>query len=119
MHELSIALRLVELVEEQLHGEPPDTTISAVDIHIGALSSVVPEALQFAWGPATDGTRLAGAALRIKPQLIDAYVQRARAYEKQLKRDLALADLKRALSLADKPEDKATIQAELDRLTKQ
>ena len=67
MHELSIALRLVELVEEQLHGEPPDTTISAVDIHIGALSSVVSEALQFAWGPATDGTRLAGAALRIKP----------------------------------------------------
>jgi len=67
MHELSIALRLVELVEEQLHGEPPDTTISAVDIHIGALSSVVSEALQFAWGPATDGTRLAGATLRIKP----------------------------------------------------
>ena len=68
MHELSIALRIVELVEEQLAGEPPNTTVSAVDIRIGALSSVVPEALQFAWGPATDGTRLTGAALRITRQ---------------------------------------------------
>lgn len=67
MHELSIALRLVELVEEQLAGEAAETVVTAVDIRIGALSSVVPEALQFAWGPATEGTRLAGAALRIAP----------------------------------------------------
>ena len=65
MHELSIALRLVELVEEQLAGEPLATAVTAVDIRVGELSSVVPEALQFAWGPATDGTRLQGAALRI------------------------------------------------------
>lgn len=65
MHELSIALRLVELVEEQLAGEPPATTVAAVAIRVGDRSSVVPEALQFAWGPATDGTRLQGAALRI------------------------------------------------------
>ena len=67
MHELSIALRLVELVEEQLAGEPADTVVVAVDIRVGELSSVVPEALHFAWGPATDGTRLAGASLRILP----------------------------------------------------
>ena len=67
MHELSIALRLVELVEEQLAGEPADTVVVAVDIRAGELSSVVPEALHFAWGPATDGTRLAGALLRITP----------------------------------------------------
>ena len=67
MHELSIALRLVELVEEQLAGEAAETVVTAVDIRIGALSSVVPEALQFALGPATEGTRLAGAALRIAP----------------------------------------------------
>jgi Zn finger protein HypA/HybF involved in hydrogenase expression len=65
MHELSIALRIVELVEEQLADEPPGTTVSAVDIRIGDLSSVVSEALHFAWEPATEGTRLAGAALRI------------------------------------------------------
>ena len=73
MHELSIALRLVELVEEQLAAEPLNTTVTAVDIRVGDLSSVVPEALQFAWGPATDGTRLQGAALRIaRPAQSDA-----------------------------------------------
>ena len=65
MHELSIALRIVELVEDQLTSEPPGTLVCAVDIRIGDLSSVVPEALQFAWEPATAGTRLQGAALRI------------------------------------------------------
>lgn len=65
MHELSIALRIVELVEDQLAGEPPGAVVCAVDIRIGDLSSVVPEALQFAWEPATEGTRLQGAALRI------------------------------------------------------
>ena len=68
MHELSIALRIVELVEDQLAGEPPGAVVCAVDIRIGDLSSVVPEALQFAWEPATEGTRLQGAALRITPQ---------------------------------------------------
>ena len=48
----------------------------------------------------------------------DAYEQRALAYEQQLNRDAALADLKRALSLADQPEDHATIQAELARIQK-
>ena len=67
MHELSIALRLVELVEEQLRNEPAETTVNAVDIRVGELSSVVPDALHFAWGPATDGTRLQGATLRITP----------------------------------------------------
>jgi hydrogenase nickel incorporation protein HypA/HybF len=65
MHELSIALRLVELVEDQLVGEPPATVVTDVLIRVGEQSSVVPEALQFAWGPATDGTRLQGAALRL------------------------------------------------------
>lgn len=65
MHELSIALRLVELVEEQLAGEPAGAAVVAVAIRVGELSSVVPAALRFAWGPATDGTRLQGAALRI------------------------------------------------------
>ncbi len=58
MHELSIAMSLAELVEEQLAAEP-DATVTAVDIRIGTQSSVVPEALQFAWEPVSRGTRLA------------------------------------------------------------
>jgi hydrogenase nickel incorporation protein HypA/HybF len=65
MHELSIAMRLVELVEEQLAGEP-QAQVTAVDIRVGVLSSVVPEALEFVWGPATQDSRLQGAELRIE-----------------------------------------------------
>jgi hydrogenase nickel incorporation protein HypA/HybF len=67
VHELSIALSLAELVEAQLHAEPC-TSVSAVDIRIGALASVVPEALAFAWDAVAQGTRLEGAALRIERQ---------------------------------------------------
>jgi Zn finger protein HypA/HybF involved in hydrogenase expression len=71
VHELSIALSLAELVEAQLHGQlhaEPCTSVSAVDIRIGALASVVPEALAFAWDAVAQGTRLEGAALRIERQ---------------------------------------------------
>lgn len=64
MHELSIAMSLAELVEEQLADEP-NAAVTAVDIRIGMLSSVVPEALQFAWEPVARGTRLQGSELRI------------------------------------------------------
>ena len=57
-------MSLAELVEEQL-GAEPDATVTAVDIRIGTLSSVVPEALQFAWEPVAQGTRLQGSELRI------------------------------------------------------
>ena len=43
-------MSLAELVEEQLAAEP-GATVTAVDIRIGTLSSIVPEALQFAWEP--------------------------------------------------------------------
>ncbi len=57
-------MSLAELVEAQLTAEP-DAAVIAVDIRIGTLSSVVPEALQFAWEPVARGTRLQGSELRI------------------------------------------------------
>ena len=47
-------MSLAELVEEQLAAEP-GATVTAVDIRIGTLSSIVPEALQFAWEPVAQG----------------------------------------------------------------
>lgn len=67
MHELSIAVSIVETVESELARRNEPAAL-AVTVRIGALSGVVPDALQFAWGPATEGTRLAGAALRIEQQ---------------------------------------------------
>jgi hydrogenase nickel incorporation protein HypA/HybF len=67
MHELSIAVSIVEAVEEELarRNEPG---AQAVIVRVGALTGVVPDALEFAWGPATAATRLAGSALRIEVQ---------------------------------------------------
>ena len=71
MHELSVALRIVEALDEELaeeadlfdSGEP---AVSAVTIQVGALTGLVPEALQFAWDMATDTSRLQGSKLHIE-----------------------------------------------------
>lgn len=65
MHELSIAVSIVELVEEEIRSHI-GATVSSVTVRIGEESGVVPEALRFAWQPATEGTRASGSELRIE-----------------------------------------------------
>ena len=64
MHELSIAVAIVESAEEeaQRHGERVD----AVYVKVGALSGVVKDALLFSWDLACADTSLAGARLEIE-----------------------------------------------------
>lgn len=64
MHELSIAMRIVETLTEALADTPG--RVNAVRIRVGALSGVVPHALQFVWQAACEGTRLDGSALEIE-----------------------------------------------------
>ena len=63
MHELSIAIRVVETLTEDLADEPGN--VASVRLRVGALSGVVPDALHFAWDVACRDTRLDGAALEI------------------------------------------------------
>ena len=64
MHELSIAQSLVSLVTRHL---PPGVTrVTAVDLRVGALAGVVPDALEFCYGVATEGTPLQGSSLRVE-----------------------------------------------------
>jgi hydrogenase nickel incorporation protein HypA/HybF len=65
MHELSIAMSLVESLEEELAGRD-HLTVSTVNIRIGALTGVVPEALEFSWEVASDESRLKGSRLTIE-----------------------------------------------------
>lgn len=65
MHELSIALRIVESLNEELADED-NLTISAVTIQVGALTGLVPEALQFSWDMATENSKLQGSKLSIE-----------------------------------------------------
>jgi hydrogenase nickel incorporation protein HypA/HybF len=64
VHEASIALAIVDEVCERARDDGA-VRIAAVHVRIGALTSVVPDALRFAWDAATDGTLAHGARLEI------------------------------------------------------
>jgi hydrogenase nickel incorporation protein HypA/HybF len=64
MHELSIATQLLELVAEAA-ARHNLRRVNGLRIVIGALGNVVPEALEFAFDVAGEGTVAAGARLEI------------------------------------------------------
>ena len=64
MHELSIAVSIVEMVEEEL-ARRGNAQVSAVHLRLGALSGVVGEALLFSYEVACAGTPLQGSKLVI------------------------------------------------------
>ena len=65
MHELSIAVSLVDLVEEELiqHG---GGRVRAVHIQLGPLACVAKEALLFSFGLVSEGTVAEGSSLVIQ-----------------------------------------------------
>jgi hydrogenase nickel incorporation protein HypA/HybF len=71
MHELSIALSIIEGVEEQIAGS--DVCVGAVHLKLGPLSGVVKDALLFSYELACEGTRLAGSKLEIEETPIVLY----------------------------------------------
>ena len=72
MHELSIALSIVEGVEEEL-AQRPGARLSAVHLRLGPLSGVVKGALLFSYDVACEGTGLAGSRLIIEEVPIRLY----------------------------------------------
>jgi len=64
MHELSIAMSIVEIAEEEAerHGR---AQVLAVHLRLGHLSGVAKEALLFSYGVACEGTSLEGSRLII------------------------------------------------------
>jgi hydrogenase nickel incorporation protein HypA/HybF len=64
MHELSIAISLVEAACEKA-AELGGVRVEALRVEVGKLSGVVPEALLFSFDIAAGGTPIEGATLRI------------------------------------------------------
>src|SRR5688500_16726248 len=64
MHELSIALSIVEMADEEARSR--GVQINAVHLKLGTLSGVVKEALLFSYDLACEGTRLEGSQLIIE-----------------------------------------------------
>jgi hydrogenase nickel incorporation protein HypA/HybF len=72
MHELSIALGVLDVAEEEAdrHG---DARITAIHLRLGPLSGVVKDALLSAYDLAREGTRFAACDLRIEEIPIRAF----------------------------------------------
>ena len=64
MHELSIAVSLVEMACEKA-AELGGVRVEALHLKLGPLSGVVKDALLFSWGVAAEGTAIAGARLDV------------------------------------------------------
>jgi hydrogenase nickel incorporation protein HypA/HybF len=71
MHELSIAMSIVDMAQEE--AERRDVMINAVHLELGPLSGVVAEALLFSYQIACSGTRLEGSELVIKEIPIEVF----------------------------------------------
>lgn len=74
MHELSIALGIIDGVEEEL-ARRRDARVLAVHLNLGPLSGVVKEALLFSYGLACEGTPLEGSRLEIQETPIVLFCQ--------------------------------------------
>ncbi|MCX8091620.1 MAG: hydrogenase maturation nickel metallochaperone HypA [Verrucomicrobiae bacterium] len=66
MHEMALMSEALRLAEESARAAGA-ARITALRLRIGALSSVVPEAMQFAWDVARRGTLAETAILQIEP----------------------------------------------------
>src|SRR5262245_49763126 len=66
MHELSIAVSLVDAICEELPKLGDGVEVRAVKVRVGSRSGVAREALAFAFDVAADGTPIAGARLDLE-----------------------------------------------------
>lgn len=73
MHELTVAIQIRNAIETELAADNEDLIVDSVHVQVGALTGIVPEALDFAWPHAVSGTpNLASARLVI--DWVDALV---------------------------------------------
>jgi hydrogenase nickel incorporation protein HypA/HybF len=77
MHELSIAMSIVEMAQEE--AELRSVQVDAVYLDLGALSGVVKEALLFSYDVACGGTLLEGSRLIVNDIPIEVYCPACKA----------------------------------------
>ena len=80
MHELSIALSIVDAAIEEAACRG-GLQVSAVHLKLGPLSGVVKDALLFSYGIACEGTALAGSSLLIEDVPVVAYCAQCRSQQ--------------------------------------
>lgn len=75
MHEITVALSLVERIEAAAQAEGAHRVIS-VRVRVGALSGIVRDALSFAWDVATAETIAQGSRLEIEEVPLAVFCER-------------------------------------------
>jgi hydrogenase nickel incorporation protein HypA/HybF len=75
MHELSIAMNIVQIAEEAAR-KADFSRVMVLHLRIGALSSVVPDALRFSFDLAAAGTMVEGARLEIEELQVRVFCER-------------------------------------------
>lgn len=66
MHEMGIALEIIDIAEASIPAEMKAVQVESVNLRIGKLSAIVPESLTFCFSVAIKETRLEGAQLNIE-----------------------------------------------------
>jgi hydrogenase nickel incorporation protein HypA/HybF len=66
MHEMGIALKIIEISTEAIPPEMRGAPVESVNLKVGKLTAVVPDSLRFCFDVATKDTPLAGARLNIE-----------------------------------------------------
>lgn len=77
MHELSIAMSIVDMAQEE--AQMRSAKVTAVHLRLGLLSGVVKEALLSCYGMACAGTPLEGSNLRIEEIPVEIFCDRCHA----------------------------------------
>ena len=78
MHELSIAISIVEMAQQEACRRG-GTHVSAVHLKLGLLSGVVKEALRFSYVVSCEGTMLEGSELVIEETPVVVYCEKCEA----------------------------------------
>jgi hydrogenase nickel incorporation protein HypA/HybF len=63
MHEMSLAMSLIEQVERCLAGFSPQARVVRITLEVGRLRAVVPDAMRFSFQVVSEGTAAEGAEL--------------------------------------------------------
>lgn len=78
MHELSVALSLIEGVSEEAARQGIER-VTAVRVRVGALSGIACDALRFSWDLAAEETVAAGSELKIDVVPLVVFCERCRS----------------------------------------
>ena len=66
MHEMGIALQIIEIATESIPVDAGDVRVEKINLKIGKLAAVIPDSLQFCFNVAIKDTALEGAKLAIQ-----------------------------------------------------